>query len=162
MNPTVPQEDEDGWFGDGSAFDSGEDLAAALLELAGVPADAAVALPAVRHAAVRRAASGGVEERGRRDMIFEMLRPSHPEQERDVVATARARTWSSVNSEPLTWTVRSPGSVALPARQPGKTGWSIRSSVQLLQRTEEALESVREEAVSQALVAAARAFTSQR
>ena len=161
MHPTTSEEEEDGWFGDGSAFDSGEDLAAALLELAGVPADAAVALPAVRHVAVRRAAKPELIQRGRRDLIFEMLRPSGSEPEQDIMATARAHTWSSVN-QPLTWTVRSPGSVSVPPRQPGKTGWSIRSSVQLLQRTEEVMQRVREEAVSNALVAAARAFTAQR
>ena len=42
---TSVQDDE--WFGEGSAFDSGEDLAAALFALAGTPREDAVAIPAI-------------------------------------------------------------------------------------------------------------------
>lgn len=152
MNPnSTIAEEEDGWFGDGSAFDSGEDLAAALMELAGVATQ-----KLVTHARVVE-----VEDRGPRDMTFELLRPHQPEPERHVIATVRSRSWSPAD-QPLTWSVRSPGAEEVPSRQPGKTGWSIRSSVQMLQRTEEVMLKVREEAVSAALVAAARAFTSSR
>lgn len=149
MNP-MTEEEEDGWFGEGTAFDSGEDLAAALMELAGVATQKLVTHDRVAE----------VQERGPRDMTFELLRPHQPEPERHVTASARTNSWSPTD-QPLTWSVRSAGTVPVPARQPGKTGWSIRSSVQLLQRTEEVLQHVREEAVSVALVAAARAFTTR-
>lgn len=149
MNPAIDVA-EDGWFGDGSAFDSGEDLAAALLELAGKPVEARAAL-------AEEPASSVFEERMGSDLMFEMLRPEHDERGRSIETTARARSWGSVSNTPLTWTVRTPGSAEVPQRTPGKTGWSIRSSVAMLQRTEEVLLSLREEAVSQTLAAASRA-----
>jgi len=120
LHDAAPDEEED-WFGEGSAFDSGEELAAALLAIAGttrarvpVAAAAAVAVAAVAVAEPPRV--------------------------------------------PLTWTVRSPGSVPLPPRQPGRSGWSIRSSVQMLRRTEEVIQNLREDAVAASFDAAARAI----
>ena len=150
MSPAIDEE-EDGWFGEGSAFDSGEDLAAALLELAGTPVQAVAAEAEER---------SGFEERAGSDLMFELLRPQKGGADETVEATAHASKWSSATqsqTQARTWTVRSPGSLDLPARKPGKTGWSIRSSVQLLQRTEEVMLSLREEAVNATLVAAARA-----
>jgi hypothetical protein len=147
MNPTR-QEEDDGWFGDGSAFDSGEELAAALLELAGTPTEA--------RALVAEQPASLFEERMGGDLMFELLRPETGRRGGSVETTARARSWGAVNT-PLTWTVRKPGSIELPQRKPGKTGWSIRSSVAMLQRTEEVLLSLREEAVGATLVAASRA-----
>ena len=118
LHDAAPDEEED-WFGEGSAFDSGEELAAALLAIAGttrarVPVAAAAAVAAVAVAEPPRV--------------------------------------------PLTWTVRSPGSVPLPPRQPGRSGWSIRSSVQMLRRTEEVIQNLREDAVAASFDAAARAI----
>ena len=147
MNPAV-EDEEDGWFGEGSAFDSGEDLAAALMELAGVPTGITFV--------EQESPATQLEEAGRpRDLTFEMLRPSH--HTADTVAASSVGRWSSVN-KPLTWTVRTPGSADVPARSPGKSGWSIRSSVAMLQRTEEMLLTLREEAVAATLIAASQAI----
>ena len=113
LNDLAPEDDDD-WFGEGSVFDSGEELAEALLTLAGSAAP--------------------------------------------VVAPAAPVAVAEPPRVPLTWTVRSPGSVPLPPRQPGRGGWSIRSSVQVLRRTEEVLQNLREEAVAASLDAAARAI----
>ena len=150
MDPTIDEE-EDGWFGEGSAFDSGEDLAAALMNLAGVP---------VGRAAQEEEPAGSVFEEQMRsnDMIFELLSPASSGTEaRSIEGTPPARKWS--DGQALTWTVREPGSVELPARKPGKTGWSIRSSVLLLQRAEQVLISLREEAVDRSLIAASHAIS---
>lgn len=150
LDPTTVEEEEDGWFGDGSAFDSGEDLAAALMNLAGTPVG--------RAAAVEAPAGSVFEEQMRsNDMIFELLTPATGEV-RSLEASAPPRKWSS-DGEAHTWTVREPGSMTLPSRKPGKTGWSIRSSVLLLQRAEEVLVSLREEAVDRSLLHAARAIS---
>lgn len=149
LDPTTVEEEEDGWFGDGSAFDSGEDLAAALMNLAGRP---------VGRAAVDEEPGTSVFEEHQRsnDMIFELLTPATGEV-RSLEATAPPRKWST-DGEAHTWTVREPGSMTLPSRKPGKTGWSIRSSVLLLQRAEEVLISLREEAVDRSLLHASRAI----
>ena len=148
LNPVI-EEEEDGWFGEGSAVDSGEDLAAALMNLAGVPVG--------RVAVAEEPAVSVFEEQMRsNDMIFELLTPAGGES-RSLEATAPPRKWSS-DGEAHTWTERKPGSMSLPARKPGKTGWSIRSSVLLLQRAEEVLISLREEAVDRSLTHASRAI----
>lgn len=149
LDPTTVEEEEDGWFGDGSAFDSGEDLAAALMNLAGTP---------VGRAAIVEEPAGSVFEEQMRsnDMIFELLAPATGEV-RSLEASAPPRKWS--DGEAQTWTVREPGSMTLPSRKPGKTGWSIRSSVLLLQRAEEVLISLREEAVDRSLLHASRAIS---
>jgi hypothetical protein len=150
LDPTIDEE-EDGWFGEGSAFDSGEDLAAALMNLAGTPVG--------RAAQEEEPAASTFEEQMRsNDMIFEMLTPANAGKEaRSIEGTAPARKWS--DGRALTWTVREPGSVELPARNPGKTGWSIRSSVLVLQRAEQVLIHLREEAVDRSLTAASRAIS---
>ncbi|MBV8527615.1 MAG: hypothetical protein JOZ75_04820 [Candidatus Dormibacteraeota bacterium] len=154
LDPTTVEEEEDGWFGDGSAFDSGEDLAAALMNLAGRP----VARTAV---ADEEAGSSVFEEHQRsNDMIFELLTRATGEI-RSLEVTAPPRKWSS-DGQAHTWTERKPGSMSLPARKPGKTGWSIRSSVLLLQRAEEVLITLREEAVDSSLTHAARAINRTR
>ena len=153
LNPVV-EEEEDGWFGEGSAFDSGEDLAAALMNLAGVPVSRATAVE-------EPAGSVFEQEMRSKDMIFELLTPAGSgAASASLEGTAPARKWS--DDQALTWTVREPGSMSLPARKPGKTGWSIRSSVLLLQRAEEVLITLREEAVDRSLVAASRAINSTR
>lgn len=155
MSPAI-EEEEDGWFGEGSSFDSGEDLAAALMELAGTPVEALA-----ETLATDSEERSSFEERAGSDLMFEMLRPQQGGADATVEGMAQPSRWASVN-QPQTWSVRTPGSLDLPARKPGKTGWSIRSSVQLLQRTEEVMLSLREEAVSATLVAAARAVKTAR
>jgi hypothetical protein len=57
-----------------------------------------------------------------------------------------------------TWSVRIPGVQLLPARQPGRTGWSMGNSVRILRQTEELVARLREQAVVAAFAAAARAM----
>ena len=128
LNDPAPDEEED-WFGEGSAFDSGEELAAALLAIA-VSTRAPAAAPAPLPVPVAAAAA----------------------------SVAAAVAVAEPPRVPLTWTVRSPGSVPLPPRQPGRSGWSIRSSVQMLRRTEEVMQNLREDAVAASFDAAARAI----
>jgi hypothetical protein len=117
VNGSPEPVEEDDWFGEGSAFDSGEELAAALLALARTPG-----------------ANG----------------------ERDVAAITGAQ-FATPTAVPLTWSVRKPGAVAIPTRQPGRSGWSIRNSVQLLHQAEEIIDRLRQEAVQATFDAAARA-----
>ena len=141
---TIP---DDEWFGEGSAFDSGEDLAAALFALAGAtrgavvtPVEIAEPIPSAPDAEsdfveVRRSAAVGDARR------------ANPER-----AAARAPGRS-----PKSWSIRAPGDQLLPPTVSGRSGWTIRNSVAVLHRTEEALARLREEAVSMAFLAAAEA-----
>ncbi|MBV8445427.1 MAG: hypothetical protein JOZ92_05870 [Candidatus Dormibacteraeota bacterium] len=54
--------------------------------------------------------------------------------------------------------MRQPGIELLPPRQPGRTGWSIRNSVRMLEQLEDIMRRLREEAVTAAFIAAARAM----
>jgi len=136
--------EEDDWFGEGNAFESGEELAAALLALATQPDVDEPAAVAAEPAMLTAPDSGDsfVLVDGRD------LAPVIPRPQTAAPAPAPKRTWS----------VRSPGAVALPPRAPGKSGWSIRNSVMVLQHTEEILNKLRQEAVAVSLLAAARAF----
>jgi hypothetical protein len=142
---------DDEWFGEGSAFDSGEDLAAALFALAGATReDAPVAethwpapAPVVTNHTVFV-----------HDNVFEEVqRPGALEEARrpgsfgNRAATPASRSWS----------VRSPGEQLLPPTVSGRSGWTIRNSVAVLHRTEDAIAKLREEAVAMAFLAAAEA-----
>jgi hypothetical protein len=148
-DPTRAAEEEDDWFGEGSVFDSGEDLAAALLAMAGAGA------PAATSAGEPAFVTADLPQAKPRESLLEMLRPFRPGA--DTVGPA-VTPREETAAQPLTWSVRSPGAVSLPPRQPGRTGWSIRSSVLLLQRTEQVMENLREEAVASAFSAAARSL----
>ncbi|MGO8686029.1 MAG: hypothetical protein ACLQT7_02415 [Candidatus Dormibacteria bacterium] len=135
------------WFGEGSVFDTGEELAGALLVIAAGRSGGsleALALPApgvppeARHdpADPRRATVGaaqGAAETGGFDGEFQ-------------VATMP----SARSAEPSGWSVR-PAAVVRrrwSGGTPGaeRRGWSIRQSVQVLRLTEEILIRLREEA----------------
>jgi hypothetical protein len=142
---------DDEWFGEGSAFDSGEDLAAALFALAGT----------ARIDAIPKAESDWPT--GMRDV-------RRSEGDSDFVEVARTggldgarRAGSMPNgtrtatTTPGTWSVRNPGEQLLPPKVSGRSGWTIRNSVAVLHRTEEAIAHLREEAVAMAFLAAAEA-----
>ena len=139
---------DDEWFGEGSAFDSGEDLAAALFALAGAkytePAPAPEALWAV-------AAPASSDT----DTVFvEVQRPGA------VAEAARPyglRQSATRTSSPRSWSVRTPGDALLPPTVSGRSGWTIRNSVAVLHRTEDAIAHLREDAVAMAFLAAAEA-----
>ncbi len=138
---------DDEWFGEGSAFDSGEDLAAALFALAG-------ASPASR------------------PQVAEVIWPTRPavetgpvfvEVQRHGAAEDGSRpapspaASSSTASSSRSWSVRPPGDPLLPRTMSGRSGWTIRNSVAVLHRTEDAIARLREEAVEMAFLAAAEA-----
>jgi hypothetical protein len=138
---------DDEWFGEGSAFDSGEDLAAALFALAGVthrgePPEAELSPPAAPVPPFESA-------------FFEVERPAALESARRPYAS-RGRTTAS-SSPPRSWSVRAPGDALLPPTVSGRSGWTIRNSVAVLHRTEDAIARLREDAVAMAFLAAAEA-----
>jgi len=138
---------DDEWFGEGSAFDSGEDLAAALFALAGTTrgATTAVAQPEIIWPEPVPAA----------DPVFEEVqRPAGLEGARRPGSQYGARATSA---SPGSWSVRSPGEQLLPPKVSGRSGWTIRNSVAVLHRTEDAIARLREDAVAMAFLAAAEA-----
>lgn len=137
---------DDEWFGEGSAFDSGEDLAAALFALAGATrGTASPPSEIIQPAPVAAAPPAFVEVQRRAD--FEGAR-------RPGSSNGPAR---SASVSPGSWSVRSPGEHLLPPKVSGRTGWTIRNSVAVLHRTEDAIARLREEAVAMAFLAAAEA-----
>jgi len=136
------------WFGDGSVFDSGEDLASALAGLASGelvwPVDAlnlpGISVPAAGpsgHAAPSPAVPwppGG---------------PAFLPQPADEFQVATLP--SARGGPPPGWSLRSAPPVSRPRRLAGaaaseRSGWSIRQSVQMLRMTEDTLYRLREEA----------------
>jgi hypothetical protein len=137
---------EDEWFGEGSAFDSGEDLAAALFALAGTSATTAIPKPEISWPTlVAPDSDPGFVEVERSSALEGARRPGS-------LYGARGG-----NAAPDSWSVRSPGEQLLPPKVSGRTGWTIRNSVAVLHRTEEAIARLREEAVAMAFLAAAEA-----
>lgn len=139
---------DDEWFGEGSAFDSGEDLAAALFALAGVahtdpaPEVAEVSWPVI-----------AVPET---DTVFEEVqRPGSNSEAARPYSSRGAST--STSAPPKRWSVRSPGEALLPPTMSGRSGWTIRNSVAVLHTTEDAIARLREDAVAMAFLAAAEA-----
>ena len=137
---------DDEWFGEGSAFDSGEDLAAALFALAGTSTDAVRPAEVIWPAPVAPPSDSMFEEVARPDALAGARRPG------SLYGDAKAAT-----ATPSNWSVRSPGAQLLPPKVSGKTGWTIRNSVTVLHRTEDAIAQLREEAVAMAFLAAAEA-----
>jgi hypothetical protein len=141
----IPDEE---WFGEGSAFDSGEDLAAALFALAGAPYNEAAPAPEGLWPAE---APAGPEA----DTVFVEV------QRTAAVATASrpysVRSSAAPSVSPRSWSVRTPGDALLPPTVSGRSGWTIRNSVAVLHRTEDAIAHLREDAVAMAFLAAAEA-----
>jgi hypothetical protein len=148
------------WFGEGSVFDTGEDLAAALaalasgemvwpagvLDLAGVsvPPPAPAGLPVMR------------EPAGRPPAV-----PSAPPQPPDEFQVAPMP--SSRGGPPTGWALHAPRPISRPRRLGAgavteRSGWSIRQSVQMLRMTEDALYRLREEAAQLTWQLAALAY----
>jgi hypothetical protein len=146
---SAPEPEED-WFGEGSFFDSGEELASALFALAGTVDPSLGAPPA--HAEPSPAQPAGPHAE------FEFI-------DRYAVADAApGRPAPAVGSTPApkTWSIRTSASSVLPPRRAGQSGWSIRNSVQVLHRTDDVLRRLREEAVATAFSSAAAVFRHSR
>lgn len=147
----VAQVPDDEWFGEGSAFDSGEDLAEALFALAGVTQGSAPAIPEVPSPVAPAPDPGSP--------FFEVQRPAGVAAARRPYSSPGGRVTrpASASAAPQTWSVRAPGEALLPPTVSGRSGWTIRNSVAVLHRTEDALARLREEAVAMAFLAAAEA-----
>ena len=115
------QIDDDEWFDDGGAFDSAEDLTAALFAMVG-GAEADV----VRAVAAAATAERGPEEGGGGPLVL----PGVPAFE----------LGAGQRSGGTGWAERVAGA-------PARGGWSIRHSVKVLKLTEEVLRRLREDAV---------------
>lgn len=137
--------DEDDWFGEGSAFDSGEDLAAALMAFAGVtdpgvaPAEAQVpAFDVTSYTPV--SSTPRVSPRSSEVAEFQIAELPATSGAVAVPVGAGARGWSS----------RPSGE---------RNGWAIRNSVKMLKTTEDVMRRLREDAVEVTWRAAAVALT---
>ncbi len=148
------------WFGEGSVFDTGEDLATALaalasgemvwpvdvLDLSGVsvPSPTPAGRPVTHEQTLGRPA-----------------RPAAPLQPPDEFQVATMP--SSRGVPPAGWALHAPRSISRPRQlgagaAPARSGWSIRQSVQMLRMTENALYRLREEAAQLSWQLAALAY----
>jgi hypothetical protein len=141
----LPGED---WFGEGSVFDTGEDLANALAALAGGqmvwPADALDLSGA--SVSSRATAGGSATDEPAEWPSAGPATPAQPPDEFQVATMPSARAgpptgWSLHPPAPLRGKRRFGGAAA-----PERSGWSIRESVQMLRMTEDTLYRLREEA----------------
>jgi hypothetical protein len=150
LNPGAPAgaddllADDDDWFGEGSAFDSGEELANALMALAGGGT-------APTAAAVRARTDWNEDDAGGGEAFEPLIRSragdsttgGHAAAEFQV-ASMPSRRGSSLR-DPQT----APGRWSAPGTndRAQRTGWAIRQSVQILKTTEDIIRRIREEAV---------------
>ena len=129
-DPNVSLDDED-WFGDGSAFDSGEELAAALMSMSGSISPAATQIAASRANDAQAGELPAFEA-----AEFPPLAGSVPEFQ---IGSSTSPTGAG------SWNRRVTS---------GDTRWSIRNSVKTLKMTEDVVRRLREEAVEVAWRAA--------
>lgn len=124
--------DEDDWFGDGSAFDSGEDLAAALMAFSGATAPEALTgapVPTFEVAPFDQAAAAAA--------AMPAVPLSAPEFQVAELPGGSGRSTSSASGG-RSWGTRPGGE---------KSGWGIRNSVKMLKTTEDVIRRLREDAV---------------
>lgn len=145
---------DDDWFGEGSAFDSGEDLAAALFALAGTSVTTTTN-PAYTPAPTPESSWPSFVAPDADPVFVEVERPAGLDGARRPGSLYGGTTGGNAN--PNTWSVRSSGEQLLPPTMSGRKGWTIRNSVAVLHRTEDAIAKLREEAVAMAFLAAAEA-----
>ncbi len=145
----IPETDllGDDWFADGTAFESGEALAHALLALAGAAPPTPVEGRPLPDPVPPRPATGP----GPASVLAPAARPEQPvagEFQVAAMPSFQARQGPSQpaaeEAEPTGWARVAPPPPARPAGPP-RTGWAIRQSVQVLRITEETLLRLREE-----------------
>lgn len=145
------------WFGEHAPFDSIAQLAAALPSLEVVTPGL---VPSTATTGAAAPPAGADPEDGELEdelgQLFEIIRA----RETDVSAPAAVIAESSA-APPPTWSVRIAGVDPLPLREPGRSGWSMRNSVQILRRAEDLVLRLRQEAVITAFDAAARALRAE-
>ncbi len=137
--PDLSALDDEDWFGDGSAFDSGEDLAAALLVMAGVGT------------VEETASSSGVE------IEFDPVQPQRipPAQDQPsghgVEFVASGGEQKGHETPAAGWKVVS----GLEERRTGAHKWSFRHGILAMRQTEDAMGRLQRGAVETAWAAAA-------
>ncbi|MBV9101678.1 MAG: hypothetical protein JOZ46_02820 [Candidatus Dormibacteraeota bacterium] len=152
----------DDWFGEGTAFNSQADLAAALHAMTEQPAPTALPESEAQLEDDRDAAGDGHVADGNGhvpdgDVTFELMEhralPLPPP-----VASPPVKPQPRVDAAVATWSVRVPGVQLLPQRQPGRSGWSLQNSVRILRQADELVVRLREEAIVTTFSATARAL----
>ncbi|GAC1339698.1 MAG: hypothetical protein NVSMB29_07450 [Candidatus Dormibacteria bacterium] len=167
--------DDDDWFGVGSSFDSGEELAAALVAFGTARPPARAAIEAgpeppgdgsetggdpARSALGQAPATGlGSAPAGARPAGSPPGSPRTEGRPRRPVPGGRpagqgidASSWPTISAR------AAPAPAGVPAGQASGPGWQIRQGVRSLRRAEEALERLREEAILVAWAAASAAL----
>jgi hypothetical protein len=135
------------WFGEGTAFDTGEDLANALMVLAGGRMEWPVAAPSQPPGPVPT--DSRPERLGPSPAPLRPLPGVTPRPEPIAEFQVASMPSSHPGGEPSGWGPRAP---AVTRRRwsggvgPERRGWSIRQSVQLLRVTEQIMARLREEA----------------
>ncbi|HYA00660.1 MAG TPA: hypothetical protein VEK76_09955 [Candidatus Binatia bacterium] len=159
IEPAVSVDDDllgEDWFGDGSAFDSGEQLAAALTALASGRPAASRAAPLVSARSLVSAPTPGRPASWPGTGAMEARRGGPPAGLGDTAAAGVVEFQVAAMPSSVLWDgERSAGrasaafgwrGTAMPTQGAQRTGWSIRQSVQILRVTEDALLKLREEA----------------
>ena len=148
-DPGAAEEEEEEWFGEGSAFDSGEDLAAALFAMAGVQtADAPADGPGTLVASQAHDDSAYDEWSSRGAATATV--PTAP---MDLSSFQISERPALVRPGPSTWGVREQGNMSR-----GPAQWGMRHSVQMLKTTEQVMARLQRDAIEVAFHAAARAY----
>ena len=130
--------DEDDWFGAGSSFDSGEELAAALFSMSALPAGAE---------------AGGVSPDQADGLIAGAARPVRSAAGSPIPATpdqgvgGEFSTLVQPDQLASTGVARAPRGAAFGPVQRSGSGWRIREGVRSLRRAEDALDKLRQDAV---------------
>jgi hypothetical protein len=135
------------WFGEGSVFDTGEELATALAALGS--GQMVWPVDALELSGVSVPSPGPAGGPGEGTAEWPPARPTTPPQPPDEFQVATMP--SSRGGPPTGWGRRAAVSISRPRRlgggaTPERSGWSIRQSVQMLRMTEDTLYRLREEA----------------
>ena len=125
-------EDAEDWFGEGSSFDTGEDLAAALFAMAGAPESDVAEVPPV-------------EEVGRH-FVPAILSVDHSSFKVVEPGTRSSNKWKVREAE------------AAGAPVDPNNPWSIRHGVQILKRTEQMMARLQRDAVEVTFAAAGAVY----
>jgi hypothetical protein len=127
-------EEEEDWFGEGSSFDSGEDLAAALFALAGSAQPVLEPVESGKPPAILTVDTSGFR------VVESVVKPA-----------------SGAGAGKSKWGVRE----ASAHEQSTEPGWGIRHSVQILKRTEQVMARLQRDAVEVTFSAAAVAVSQE-